>query len=194
MKKKKLDIQKPILLLDIDGVINCFDRTIPLEFYHQMLTWNNQLHWCSLPIGMMKKIQELDNVFEIHWCTAWEKNANNLARIVGISEKPFIPVCADNHPNISKELIIVNDCWKLPYIQDYVEQNLKNKPIMFIDDEIESDTWAQERNVTIPTVFRKINNRTGITEDDMIALRLFSDYNTITPHVVNESPELQELK
>jgi len=183
-KKNKKVTRRPVLLLDVDGVLNVFDKHgVPLEYHHQHQMWDTEkTNWCSLAKGTTARFQELNKLFEIHWCTAWNYNANHLGPILGFKELNVCPINIEHYnrgsivPNLAKKEH--QGHWKLESIETYVDENFVNVPIAFIDDEINSDEWAKERNKTCPTIFIKTNGQKGITEKEMFALREFHAYAT----------------
>jgi hypothetical protein len=66
--------EKPILFLDVDGVISLFgfdDRSEPPGSYHSV---NGILHCISH--GAAERIRRLGERFELVWATGWEETAN----------------------------------------------------------------------------------------------------------------------
>ena len=84
---------RPLVLLDVDGVIN------DLNSARRAATIDNELHFVShgfpvvVPPYMPALIQWLCSVAEVHWCTTWRHRANDdIARHLGI---PALPVVDD---------------------------------------------------------------------------------------------------
>lgn len=84
---------RPLVLLDVDGVIN------DLNSARRAATIGNELHFVShgfpvvMPPHMPVLIQWLCSVAEVHWCTTWRHRANDdIARHLGI---PVLPVVDD---------------------------------------------------------------------------------------------------
>lgn len=195
---KELKSQKPVLLLDVDGVINVFDKdNIPLEFHHLMYSWNNQVPiWCSMAKGTTNKLIELMGLFDIYWATAWNENANKITKAIGLPEFPLCPIdCIAYDVNQNLKLVEKGllDHWKMESIERFVQAELADRAIAFIDDEIASDKWAQARNKLTPTIFVKTNGKYGITEAEMVALRNFHAYTMNGQNIANDTqPEITE--
>lgn len=84
---------RPLVLLDVDGVINDLRST------RRWATIDNELHFVShgfpvvVPPYMPALIQWLCSVAEVHWCTTWRHRANDeIAAHLGI---PALPVVDD---------------------------------------------------------------------------------------------------
>lgn len=161
---------KPVLLLDLDGVINIFEyNKIPLECYGYHTFNDGFTIIVAIPQGTTKYIQELNELYEIHWCTAWKKDAN-----LHISPRIGLPTNLPVVPGVSGRHYKENKTWKLPFIQDYISQNLKYRKVAYIDDDIFEDCfkWVDMHKDNL--LFIKTNPNKGITEVEMDLLRNFA--------------------
>lgn len=150
---------KPFLLIDVDGVLNAFNRNqsdrvydifkvgpFTVRFRHELLDW----------------LIRLDQHYHLVWCTMWDERANSdLAPRLGIAELPYIP-CWDNSDQRME--------WKGRRLYSKVaciEAHLKDRAFAWIDDEIYSGelAWAEHRdNEIAPTLLLKIDPRMGLLE------------------------------
>jgi len=82
-------MKKPILLLDVDGVLNvvgrgCEPREVRLE-------WGPGQFHSFYPTMNSKLLLKLAwSRFDVRWLTAWRKGANMIARWAGLEERPVI--------------------------------------------------------------------------------------------------------
>lgn len=80
---------KPILLLDVDGVLNvigpdCKKREVRLQL-------KEDLPISFYPTALAKPLMELAwKRFDVFWMTAWGAGANSIARWAGLEERPVI--------------------------------------------------------------------------------------------------------
>ncbi|MER7063978.1 HAD domain-containing protein [Streptomyces albidoflavus] len=121
---------RPLILLDVDGVLNAFRRPGPeWQRFRRMgfHLWLNPAHGPSL----LKLAAELD--CELVWATTWEHNANTeIAPLVGLPELPVIEV---GRP---RQLPDANVLWKTPAVADYVN----GRPFLWFDDDVDENDRA----------------------------------------------------
>jgi hypothetical protein len=156
---------KPLLLLDIDGVLCPFDSAS-----------SDHLEPVGDPFGAVYSpahtpwLQELEGLFDIAWCTAWEHKANEF--IVPLHEmepKPVVPL---------EDILPLDDgTYKLPEVKKFV----KSQPCAWVDDDFRPDAydWMRKRDKTIPTALFLTHPGSGLDDITMSLLRLFA-------HSVNE--------
>lgn len=153
---------KPILLLDIDGVL------IPMgpgpageEMREDVLDDFRTISYSSLIPG---RLQRLSESYRLVWGTSWGASANELlAPVLGIH--PF-PVC-----DLFEFDAPVGVTWKLPAIRSYMGE----RSGAWIDDEIGDDalTWATAR--AQPTAFVQTDPRFGMTAEHVEHLLAHAD-------------------
>lgn len=143
---------KPLLLLDVDGVCLPFGGGYPSSAWMTRYE-NDDLN--RIPEAIMVHVNELLSHFDVHWCTGWEHDANHiLAPLNGLPQLPVVPLRGLN-PYLAH--------WKLAAIIEYVG----DRPFCFLDDDIgkEAIEWADERSKTIPTLFIPVKCGDGINEE-----------------------------
>jgi|ERR1035437_1436543 hypothetical protein len=127
--------QRPLLLLDVDGVLSPFDKNGEIPEGFKMAETDVPYYLCLNKIHKIW-IEELAEVFDIVWATTWENMSNSVVgKALGVREFPIMPL---NH----KKIHSVNKFWS---IEDYVEK----RPCVWIDNSIwqfERD-WAKGRHV-----------------------------------------------
>lgn len=189
MTKKK----KPILLLDCDGVVNVLDKNnVELEFHHILDGWNI---YCSLAKGTTQKLLELNNLYDVYWCSGHNEKTNQINKTLKIPRFKVCKIDLDayelfKHPkelNLESHLV---EHWKLLSIDQFLTENNDNRPLVFIDDEMSAEKFALKRSETgARTIFVKTNGQLGLTEDIMLVLRQFANYNS-NGDLSNESNEI----
>jgi hypothetical protein len=142
---------RPILLVDVDGVLNpwhaasCPDGYQEYDFFHGERV--------LLSPGHGELLRSLSSSFELVWATAWEHRANLLiCPVIALPELPVI-----EFPLRAPDYLFR----KLPAVIDSVG----DRPLAWIDDEHQPDhyKWARDRGV--PTLMVDIDPALGFTAD-----------------------------
>lgn len=145
-------VDKPYLLLDVDGPINPF-RLItkkghltpktrtgedPYDYDKHLMRPPDWADKDDLPVLLSKDmgsdLNDLRDTFDIVWATTWENRANEmLSPVLGLPED--LPVISWDlaHPSFRNRS--VTDCWKTPLIVDWLADR-GPRPWVFIDDEV----------------------------------------------------------
>ena len=134
--------QKPILAVDVDGVISLFgfDET-PRESRLEMV--DGMMHCISLPTG--GRLRRLAEHYDLVWATGWEDKANfYLPRMLGLPELP--------HLTFDGAARFGSAHWKLGPLDEYGQ----GRALAWIDDNFDESCyrWAQERpqpTLLVPT-------------------------------------------
>ncbi len=155
---------KPLLLLDIDGVLAPYGakdkshlRPVPL---HEFAMFDPR---------HIDDLRDLGEVFEIVWATMWCDDANKvMSPALKLPELPFVPFHITRFTNWIKEAP-EGVTFKLPYVKDFVG----DRPAAWIDDDLWGDaaSWANKRNESVATKLFPTNPWNGMTPDivaDMI--------------------------
>lgn len=149
---------KPILAVDVDGVISLFGfeegTDNPPGEYHLV---DGMLHCISLPTGPM--LNQLAERYELVWATGWEDRANDhLPGILGVPTLPFLKF--DGRARFGTAH------WKLEALQDYAG----DRPLAWIDDSLDPSCyeWAERRPA--PTLLVPTESSRGLEEGHVAAL------------------------
>jgi hypothetical protein len=138
------DPSRPLLLLDVDGVLLCGTRSIPDP--HPAADW----------------IAQLAARFELAWVSSWGQRANErLGPALGLSEAlPAVEFTSDNWLQTRK----------LPDVRRFVG----SRPCVWIDDQLGPDAaaWAQSRPQ--PTLLLRTNPRRGLERGHVEYALLFA--------------------
>jgi hypothetical protein len=154
-----LNRHRPLLLVDIDGVISLFgfELTNPPAGTWQMV--DGIAHLLSASAG--GHLRELSTSFELAWCSGWEEKANEyLPHALGLPEPlphlSFAPAAAATHGH-----------WKLDAIDRYTGAG---RPVAWIDDAHDEQcrVWARRRPG--PTLLVTTDPASGLTEQQVAEL------------------------
>ena len=145
---------KPLLLLDVDGVLNPFpDTPEGFEEYDFFPEDNEPVRLSHVHGGWL---HELAQIYEIVWATGWGPDANRVL-------SPFFdlpPLRAVAFPAIPFEPRA-----KVPAVEAFVD----DEPVAWVDDLTaptpEAQAWAERRKA--PTLLMEVDSSTGWARGDV---------------------------
>lgn len=156
---------KPLLLLDVDGVLNpsasrkWLDNS---EFTKRNTTVSNGFTypvWLNRKHG--KQLLNLcdENGLDLVWCTTWEDEANEfIGPRLGL---PQLPVIKFGFNGMT---------WKFGSVLDYAQ----DRPLAWLDDDFEMHRgykeWFLDQRADIPTHLQQVLPKIGMTENDLAAI------------------------
>jgi hypothetical protein len=136
--------RKPLLLVDVDGVISLFGEGLDVSAGGRWLMVDGVPHFISHEAGL--HLRELVADFELVWCTGWEENANfYLPSALSLpGALPFLTF-EGRQPGRRH--------WKLGAIDEHAGAD---RPLAWIDDGLSDDchAWAAARpgaTLLVPT-------------------------------------------
>lgn len=155
---------RPLLLVDVDGVIALFN----LDGAEQPGTWHLiegfAYYLATDPAAML---HEAAAHFELVWCTGWEDRANDhLPRLAG-TPGPLPVIHFARNPGRA------NAHWKLDEIDAYAA----GRAVAWIDDALDRqcDDWAARRSETgVPTLLVRTEPHRGMLREHLDALVEFA--------------------
>ena len=156
-------VDKPLLLIDVDGVISLFgfDPVRPPAGRFEMV--DGIAHFLSASAG--EHLRELSADFELAWCTGWEEKANEyLLLALGLpAELPLVPFDEFDRPASAH--------WKVAAIDAYVESS---RPLAWVDDahDHRCHAWATTRSA--PTLLVSTEPAIGLTAQHVGDLRAWA--------------------
>jgi hypothetical protein len=149
---------KPILAVDVDGVISLFgfDEPPSSEAAEYKLI-DGMVHCILRAAG--PRLQRLAEHFELVWATGWEDRANDhLPLILGLpDDMPFLTF---------EDARFGSSHWKLEALTEYAA----DRPLAWIDDFIDEECrqWATDRKA--PTLLVPTDSARGLEEAHVEAL------------------------
>jgi hypothetical protein len=152
--------QRPILFVDVDGVISLFgfapgDDTLPGPVH-----WIDGVAHC-IPDEIGRRLVTLAEHFELVWATGWEERAND--HLPHLLELPFrdLPCLT-----FDGRAVFGSAHWKLEAIDEYAGE----RPAAWIDDNLNEDcrSWAHRR--AAPTLLVETSPPVGLTGEHVSEL------------------------
>ncbi len=154
---------KPLLLIDVDGVISLFDFDPADQPPGNWLTVDGILHLCSARAA--EHLPPLGNHFELVWCTGWEEKANDyLPSEIGLAGPlPYL--------QFGPSAGTTRAHWKLDAIDRFAGDH---RPLAWIDDALDAacHQWAAERPG--PTLLVTTQPSEGIDQRHALELRTWA--------------------
>jgi hypothetical protein len=149
-----IDTQKPILFLDVDGVISLFGfpssrKDLPGPFH-----WVDGIAHC-IPEALGPRLERLAERFEIVWATGWEEKANEYLPFILKLSFDELPVLT-----FGGRAVFGSSHWKLEAMDEYAG----DRPVAWIDDNIddECERWAKNRSAA--TLLVRTKSTSGMTD------------------------------
>jgi hypothetical protein len=145
---------KPLLLVDVDGVISLFGFDPSSPPPGRFMLVDGIPHLISATAG--DHLRDLAAAFELAWCTGWEEKADEHLRHV--LELP----ASCPHLTFDGAASFERAHWKLAAIERYAGPE---RPLAWIDDAHDAacTRWARERRG--PTLLITTQSAVGITPD-----------------------------
>jgi hypothetical protein len=152
---------RPLLLVDIDGVISLFGFTSPdtaawpQGSFHSI---DGIPHFLSSIAA--KHLLALSSIFELVWASGWEEKANEyLPHLLGLPSLPYL--------SFERSVGRSNAHWKLDAIEDYA----RGAALAWIDDAFNEACyeWAQTRAAA--TLLVQTSPASGLTAREAEILR-----------------------
>jgi len=149
---------KPLLCVDIDGVISLFGYDEPTENapgdFHLV---DGMLHCISMPTGA--RLNRLAETFELIWASGWEDRANDyLPTILGVPQLPYLTFDGTAQFGTAH--------WKLGPIDAYAG----TRPLGWIDDSFDGSCYEWADNRPAPTILVPTDPAIGLEEGHVAAL------------------------
>lgn len=175
-QRGKASAGRPLLLLDVDGVLcPVRDNTRPGGYYAPAPGFRCERYrhsesgetieiWVS--DENRRRLERLAACFEIVWATGWVQNANRvIAPLHGLDQLACVELVW------SEELRGQTASWKLPAIARHVGEE---RPCVWIDDDLRPDAerWAARRRG--PTLLVPVDHRVGLTDEAVEAALAFA--------------------
>jgi hypothetical protein len=152
-------VSKPILAVDIDGVISLFGaEEKPDRAFTKLELVDGVPHLISLPVG--DRLVRLSEHFELVWASGWEDKANfYLPPLLGLPELPHVSFDGAVRAGAAH--------WKVGALDEYGA----GRAMAWIDDNFDRSCyeWAEQREH--PTLLVPTETHLGLEEAHVEALR-----------------------
>lgn len=153
---------RPILAVDIDGVISLFGAEEKPDRAHTKLELVDGVpHLISLPCG--DRLRRLEERFELVWASGWEEKANfYLPALLGLPELPHVSFDGAVAAGVAH--------WKLGALEEFAA----GRPLAWIDDNFDDSCfeWAERREQ--PTLLVPTETHLGLEEAHVAALEAWA--------------------
>ena len=144
---------RPILFVDVDGVISLFGFEHSVEPPGSFLMVDGIPHCIGADCGA--RLARLAARFELVWATGWEEKANEyLVRLLGI-EADLPTLEFDGYA------VFGSAHWKLDAIDEYAGE----RPAAWIDDSLDERCHAWAAGRPAPTLLVETEPHEGVTDD-----------------------------
>jgi HAD domain in Swiss Army Knife RNA repair proteins len=157
--------QRPILFVDVDGVISLFGFAPGDDALPGPLHWIDGIAHC-IPDDVGARLVSLAERFELVWATGWEERANE--HLPYLLKLPFRAL-----PSLTFEgrAVFGSAHWKVDAIDEYAE----DRPAAWIDDNLDEDciAWAEGRGA--PTMLVETSPAVGLTDEHVELLLAWAD-------------------
>ena len=156
---------RPILFVDVDGVISLFGFAPDAGQLPGPLHWIDGVAHC-IPQHIGGRLITLADRFELVWATGWEERAND--HLPYLLKLPFREL-----PCLSFDgrAVFGSAHWKVEAIDQYAA----DRPAAWIDDNLDEDCqrWARERGA--PTLLVETDPSAGLTAQHVAELNNWAE-------------------
>ena len=144
------DSDRPVLAVDVDGVISLFGFDGPLDEVPGKFHLIDGVAHC-IAEGVGPRLLKLADHFEMIWATGWEERANDhLPHLLGL---------ADDWPALTfgGRARFGTAHWKLEALDEFAQ----GRPLAWIDDSLDESchAWASDRSRPDPTGADRVRSR-----------------------------------
>jgi len=146
---------KPLLFVDVDGVISLFGFTAEEDSFPGPLYWIDGVAHC-IAAGAGRRLTRLAERFELVWATGWEDRANrHLGPILNLEQGELPCLLFGGRARFGSA------DWKLDAIDAYAGE----RPAAWIDDSLDEacHAWAASRSAS--TLLVQTRSAWGMTDE-----------------------------
>ena len=151
---RRVSAQRPILAVDVDGVISLFGFDPGVSELPGPFHWIDGVAHCIPPAGG-PRLTRLAERYELVWATGWEEKANEyLPHILGLQERELPCLYFEGRA------VFGTAHWKLDAIEEYAGE----RPLAWIDDSLDESCHAWAKRRAAPTLLAPTESDVGLTE------------------------------
>jgi hypothetical protein len=167
---------RPLLLVDVDGVISLFGFQPHAQPAGDWTTVDGAPHLLSATAG--EHLRRLAATFELVWCTGWEEKANEYLPHALQLPGPLPHLCFAQSPETARTH------WKLDAIDEHAGEA---RALAWIDDAFNDacHEWAAARPG--PTLLVATEPHVGLTAEQVAALERWARAHADRATVVHRS-------
>ncbi len=152
--------QRPILFVDVDGVISLFGFAPAADELPGPLHWIDGVAHC-IPPDVSGRLVTLAERFELVWATGWEERANeHLPYVLGLPFRDLPWLSFDGRA------VFGSAHWKV----DAVDVYAADRPAAWIDDNLDEECIAWARGRSAPTLLVETSSSVGLTDEHVSQL------------------------
>jgi hypothetical protein len=154
---------KPLLLLDVDGVINVFNHNHNSRLYLRHTAHTNQGSFrLKIRTDLKDHLAKLAEHYHLVWCTMWDEEANeHIGPLVGLPSLPYLPVSGHQ-----KGVVYAENNRQLHRKVPSIVARVDDRRFAWVDDELSlaDHAWADRRSLAVPTHVEKTDERQGLID------------------------------
>jgi hypothetical protein len=151
---------KPLLFVDIDGVISLFGFSSAERPAGTWLNVDGIPHLISATASA--HLLALGRMFELVWCSGWEEKADE--HLVHMLQLPARP------PFLTFPAVPTTAHWKL----ETVDRHAGARPLAWIDDRFDDSCHAWARAREVPTLLVETDPAVGLSDAHVAVLERFA--------------------
>lgn len=151
------DALRPVLAVDVDGVVSLFDVAEPHEAEETSFELvDGVIHCIALASGA--RLRRLAHHFDLVWASGWEHRTKRLAAVLELPELPYLTFDGTARFGSAN--------WKIPPLEAYAA----GRALAWIDDSFDEGCyrWAGDREE--PTLLIATEPSVGLEEVQVEAL------------------------
>lgn len=149
--------RKPLLAVDVDGVVSLFGFDEPPEpSAAEMALVDGTMHYLSLEAG--ERLRRLQPDFEIVWASGWEERVTELGERLRLPELPYL--------TFKGAARFGSADWKTEPLEEYA----RGRALAWIDDSFDEQCYRWARSRSEPTLLIEVESHLGLQDAHVEAL------------------------
>lgn len=182
---------KPLLMLDVDGVLNPWQLATPnghtagAGFTKYLLPADEAEEAAGLatmPVLLSsvhgEMLRALSESFDLVWATTWEDMANrHISPLLGLpTDLPVVHWPDEDTRRAEWRAGHGNRAWKTRFLVEWLDEHAPGRPWAWVDDEVTryDRTWVKQHYLVHPAapyLVVRVNRKTTLTQAECTRLR-----------------------